>query len=82
MARRCPGFWPIVATRIPQFEAIKLMNSWAGHYAFNTFDQNAILGPHTTAEMITYGEYRSFDLSPFNFDRIERNQPFNEKAII
>lgn len=42
--------WPIVATRIPQFEAIKLVNSWAGHYAFNTFDQNAILGPHTRVE--------------------------------
>ncbi len=38
--------WPIIANRIPQFEAIKLINSWAGHYAFNTFDQNAIVGPH------------------------------------
>jgi len=42
--------WPILATRIPQFEAIKLRNSWAGHYAYNTFDQNAILGPHTEVE--------------------------------
>ncbi len=42
--------WPILATRIPQFEAIKLRNSWAGHYAYNTFDQNAILGPHTKVE--------------------------------
>ncbi len=42
--------WPIIATRIPQFEAIKLINSWAGHYSFNTFDQNAILGPHTEVE--------------------------------
>ncbi len=25
---------------------IKLIRSWAGHYAFNTFDHNAILGPH------------------------------------
>ena len=99
--------WPIVASRIPQFEAIKLTNSWVGHYAFNIFDQNAILGPHTevenfvfvngfsghglqqspamgrgTAEMICYGEYRSLDLTPFNFARIERNEPFNEKAII
>jgi glycine/D-amino acid oxidase-like deaminating enzyme len=99
--------WPIVATRIPQFEAIKLVNSWAGHYAFNTLDQNAILGPHTQienfifsngfsghglqqspamgrgiAELIAYGEYRSLDLSPFGFDRIERNEPFIEKAVI
>ena len=42
--------WPIIATRIPQFEAIKVVTEWAGHYAFNTFDQNAILGPHTEVE--------------------------------
>lgn len=99
--------WPIIANRIPQFEAIKLTNSWAGHYAFNTFDQNAILGPHTmvenfifvngfsghgfqqspalgrgTAELITYGEYRSLDLTPFNYERIARNEKFVEKAVI
>ena len=33
-------------TRIPQFEAIRVVTEWAGHYAFNTLDQNAILGPH------------------------------------
>ena len=39
--------WPILATRIPQFEAIKVQAEWAGHYAMNTFDHNAIMGPHT-----------------------------------
>ncbi len=38
--------WPAIATRIPQFEAIKVLREWAGHYAMNTFDHNAITGPH------------------------------------
>ena len=38
--------WPILFNRIPQFESLKLISQWAGHYAMNTVDQNAIVGPH------------------------------------
>ena len=99
--------WPIIANRIPQFEAIKVVTEWAGHYAYNTFDQNAIMGPHSevsnfiflngfsghglqqspamgrgTAEWLTYGAYRSLDLTPYNYARIPQKRPIIEKAII
>ena len=42
--------WPILAHRIPNFESIKLMHDWAGHYSMNTLDQNAIVGPHNEVQ--------------------------------
>ena len=99
--------WPVLVHRIPAFERIKLQTSWAGHYAHNPLDHNAVIGPHTevanfifvngfsghgvqqspamgrgVSELITYGEYRTLDLTPLGYDRIARGKPFLETAII
>lgn len=99
--------WPIIATRIPQFDAVKVTSEWAGHYDANVLDHNAVIGPHpvisnfiflngfsghglqqspamgrATSELLTYGKYKTLDLTAFHFDRIMNNQPIIEKAII
>ena len=38
--------WPSIVNRIPAFERVKVINKWVGHYAYNTLDHNAIIGPH------------------------------------
>jgi len=34
------------------------------------------------SELLTYGEYRTLDLSAFGYERIEKGEKFPEKAII
>ena len=53
------------------------LNGFSGH----GLQQSPALG-RGIAELITYGEYRSLDLSPFEYQRIESNQTMIEKAVI
>ena len=99
--------WPVLFNRIPQFESLKLISQWAGHYAMNTVDQNAIIGPHNiiknffflngfsghgsqqapamgraTAELLTYGAFKTIDMSTFKYERLLSGQTVIEDAII
>nr|WP_321461468.1 FAD-binding oxidoreductase [uncultured Cohaesibacter sp.] len=38
--------WPALYNRMPGFDAIKMVNAWAGHYEYCTLDQNAFIGAH------------------------------------
>lgn len=46
--------WPVLAERVPAFEAAKVVNSWAGYYEYNTFDQNGIVGRHPEFDSLIF----------------------------
>lgn len=98
---------PVIERRLPAIGKPTVIESWVGHYDFNTFDHNAIIGPHNTiknflfccafsghgsqqapacgravSELITYGRFKTLDLSPLFYDRIAKNEPLVERAVI
>ncbi|MBN8629805.1 MAG: FAD-binding oxidoreductase [Rhodobacterales bacterium] len=40
------SIWPALYHRIPDFDALKVVNRWTGHYEMNTLDHNGIVGFH------------------------------------
>ena len=99
--------WPALAERCEAFEAIKVVNQWAGHYDFNVLDHNLIVGRHpevtnfvfangfsghglqqgpaagrAVSELITYGGFRTLDLTEVGYERVVANRPFVEQAVI
>jgi sarcosine oxidase len=46
--------WPVLAERVPAFAAAKVVQSWAGYYEYNSFDQNGIVGRHPGHESLIF----------------------------
>jgi FAD-dependent oxidoreductase domain-containing protein 1 len=99
--------WEQLFARAPGFDAVKVIRHWVGHYAYNTLDQNAVLGPHPDvpnlylcngfsghglqqapavgrglAEHILNGGWQTLDLTDLSVERMVRQEPFRERAIV
>ena len=46
--------WPVLASRVAAFEAVKVLKSWAGYYELNIVDHNGIVGPHPAVENVLF----------------------------
>ena len=54
-----------------------MLNGFSGH----GLQQSPALA-RGVAELIAHGAYRSLDLAPFGYERIEKGEKFLEKAVI
>ena len=52
-------------------------NGFSGH----GLQQSPAVG-RSVSELIVYGAFQTLDLSPFSYERILRNEPFLEEAVI
>lgn len=98
---------PVMEKRLPALGKLTVTDTWIGHYDFNTFDHNAIIGPHHkiqnflfccgfsghgsqqapacgrgVSELITYGHFKTLDLSPLRYERIEKGERMLERMVI
>jgi glycine/D-amino acid oxidase-like deaminating enzyme len=60
-----------------EVDNLYLMNGFSGHGM-----QQAPAVGRALAERLLYGEFRSLDLRPLAYDRIEAGRPLTELAII
>ena len=71
---RCQGNCTEAVFKVGNFI---FQNGFSGH----GLQQSPAMG-RGVSELITYGEYRSLDLSPFSWSRIVENRPIVETAVI
>lgn len=46
--------WASLAHRIPALAALRVERAWAGYYEMNTFDHNAVIGPHPVLQNLYF----------------------------
>lgn len=45
---------PVITRRVPQFTSARVTTPWIGHYEFNIFDHNAIIGLHRKVSNLVF----------------------------
>ncbi len=61
----------------PRVSNFLFANGFTGH----GLQQSPAVG-RGVSELVLHGEFRTLDLSPFAYERVERNEPFLEEAVI